>query len=62
MMGVFKLPYSVCDDLTRMVRNFYWGSEKGKRKAHWMAWEKIIQPKARGDWVFMITESLIKLY
>ena len=26
IMGVFKLPYSVCDDLTRMVRNFYWGS------------------------------------
>ncbi|XP_045086650.1 uncharacterized mitochondrial protein AtMg00310-like [Aegilops tauschii subsp. strangulata] len=48
IMGVFKLPLSVCDDLTRMVRNYWWGSEKGKRKAHWMAWEKIIQPKARG--------------
>ena len=23
IMGVFKLPFSVCDDLTRMVRNFY---------------------------------------
>lgn len=24
IMGVFKLPFFVCDDLTRMVRNFYW--------------------------------------
>ena len=23
IMGVFKVPFSVCDDLTRMVRNFY---------------------------------------
>lgn len=32
IMGVFRLPFSLCDDLSRMVRNFYWGSEKGKRK------------------------------
>lgn len=23
MMGVFKLPMSMCDDLSRMVRNFW---------------------------------------
>ena len=23
IMGVFKLPFSVCDDLTKLVRNFY---------------------------------------
>jgi hypothetical protein len=23
LMGVFKLPFSVCDDLTKLVRNFY---------------------------------------
>lgn len=48
IMGVFKLPFSVCDDLTRMVRNYWWGSEKGKQKTHWMAWEHIIRPKAMG--------------
>ena len=48
IMGVFKLPFSVCDDLTRMVRNYWWGSEKGKRKTHWMAWDQIIKPKAMG--------------
>ena len=48
IMGVFKLPFSVCDDLTRMVRNYWWGSEKGKRKTYWMEWENIIKPKAMG--------------
>lgn len=48
IMGVFKLPFSVCDDLTRMVRNYWWGSEKGKRKTHSMAWDQIIKPKAMG--------------
>ena len=47
-MGVFKLPYSLCDDLTRMVRNFYWGSSKGKRKVHWKGWDHLLQPKDRG--------------
>ena len=48
IMGVFKLPFSVCDDLTRMVRNFYWGSETGKRKVHWKGWDHLMQPKERG--------------
>ena len=52
IMAVFKLPYSVCDDLTRMVRNFYWGSEKGKRKVHWKGWDHLLQPKDRGGMGF----------
>jgi hypothetical protein len=34
LMGVFKLPFSFCDDLTRMIRNYWRGSKKGKRKIH----------------------------
>lgn len=48
IMGVFKLPYSVWDDLTRMVRNFYWGSKKGKRKVHWRGWGYLLHPKDKG--------------
>jgi hypothetical protein len=48
LMGVFKLPFSVCDDLTRMIRNYWWGSKKGKRKTHWKAWEDITKPKSHG--------------
>jgi hypothetical protein len=47
-MGVFKLPFSVCDDLTKLVRNFYWGAKDGKRKTHWKAWENLQKPKKQG--------------
>jgi hypothetical protein len=47
-MGVFKLPFSVCDDLTRMIRNYWWGSKKGRRKTHWKAWDQITKPKSYG--------------
>lgn len=48
IMGVFKLLFFVCDDLTRMVRNFYWGSKRGRRKVHWKAWDYLLQPKCKG--------------
>lgn len=48
IMGVFKVPFSVCDELTRMVRGFYLGAEKGKRKVHWRAWDDLLQPKSKG--------------
>jgi hypothetical protein len=48
LMGVFKLPFSVCDDLTRLVRNFYWGAKDGKRKTHWRSWDKLQRPKKQG--------------
>ncbi|XP_073363229.1 uncharacterized protein [Aegilops tauschii subsp. strangulata] len=48
IMGVFKLPMFVCDDLNRMVRNFWWGSAEGKRKTHWLAWPKILAHKTKG--------------
>jgi hypothetical protein len=48
IMSVFKLPRAVCDDLMRMVRNYWWGSSRGKRKTHWLSWDKITLPKALG--------------
>lgn len=32
IMGAFKLPFSVCDDLNHLVWNFWWGSEQGRGK------------------------------
>lgn len=31
-----------------MVRGFYWGSSKGKRRVHWRAWDELLQPKSKG--------------
>jgi hypothetical protein len=48
IMGVFKLPMSLCDDLNRMVHNYWWGSSEGKRKTHWRSWETLTHPKNHG--------------
>jgi hypothetical protein len=48
MMGVFKLPFSVCDDLSRLIRDYWWGVENGKRKTHWIGWPKLQRAKAQG--------------
>lgn len=33
IMVVSKLPYSVCDDLTNLVTNFWWGKKEGKNES-----------------------------
>jgi hypothetical protein len=52
VMGVFKLPVGMCDDMTKIIRKFWWGEEDGKRKVHWIAWDKLLAPKGRGGMGF----------
>jgi hypothetical protein len=52
IMGVFKLPLALCDELNSMVRNYWWGSKEGQRKTHWKSWEALTHPKkSRRSWV-----------
>jgi hypothetical protein len=45
IMGVFKLPSSMCEDITQLIiRKFWWSKEEGQRKVHWIAWEKLMMP------------------
>jgi hypothetical protein len=48
IMGVFKLPFSICDELTKIIRDYWWGADRGKRKTHWMNWENMVRPKCDG--------------
>jgi hypothetical protein len=58
IMAVFKLPMSICDDLTKLIRDFQWGFERGRRKAHWISWDVLIRSKPHGGmwfrdmWIF----------
>ena len=47
-MSVFKLPDSLCDELTRMILRFWWGQKDGKNKMAWLCWEKMCAPKEKG--------------
>jgi hypothetical protein len=55
VMGVFKLPTTLCDELTRMVRHIWWGDEDGHRKIHWLAWDHLLLPKCMGGMGFRDT-------
>ncbi|XP_023870563.1 uncharacterized mitochondrial protein AtMg00310-like [Quercus suber] len=48
-MSVFKLPDSLCDELTGMIRIYWWGQKEGKHKMAWLSWEKMCTPKDKGE-------------
>jgi ribonuclease HI len=48
VMSVFKLPFGLCDELTKMIRRYFWGAENGRRKTHWVAWDIMLRPKSYG--------------
>jgi hypothetical protein len=49
VMGVFKLPPTLCDEMMQMIRYFWWCEEGGQRKVHWLAWKKLLLPKCLVD-------------
>lgn len=46
IMSVFQLPLTLCDELTSMIREFWWGGNKGMKKMVWLAWDKMILKKS----------------
>ena len=36
-MSCFKIPDSLCDDLTIMIRNFWWGQKSEEKKIPWVS-------------------------
>lgn len=52
IMSVFKVPLTLCDDLMKHVRAFWWGSDRGKRKVQWVPWQTMILPKSHGGMGF----------
>ncbi|XP_050253781.1 uncharacterized mitochondrial protein AtMg00310-like [Quercus robur] len=47
-MSCFKIPDSLCDEMTSMIQNFWWGRKRDERKMAWLSWEKLCEPKEVG--------------
>uniref|UniRef100_A0A453Q831 Reverse transcriptase zinc-binding domain-containing protein n=1 Tax=Aegilops tauschii subsp. strangulata TaxID=200361 RepID=A0A453Q831_AEGTS len=47
-MGIFNFPASLCEELSQIIINFWWGDEKNRKKTHWLAWDKMTRPKGEG--------------
>jgi hypothetical protein len=52
IMSMFKIPLLLCDSLTSVIRDFWWGAEKGSRKTAWVAWKDLTARKFQGGLVF----------
>lgn len=52
LMSLFKFPRSTCDDLGRMIRSYWWGAYRGKRKTHWKSWDSMLRPISAGGMGF----------
>lgn len=51
-MGCIKLPKTVRSKLASMMANYWWSSELGHRKIHWILWDKLCLPKCLGGMGF----------
>lgn len=47
-MACFRLPRGICENVMSMIRQFWWGSKRGKRKPCWVSWEVCTKPKCLG--------------
>jgi hypothetical protein len=47
-MGIFKFPAGLLEELTKIVRDFWWGDEENRRRMHWMVWDRLARPKYQG--------------
>jgi hypothetical protein len=51
-MGIFRFSVGLLEDLSKIVRDFWWGDEHERRRMHWMSWEKVTRPKSHGGMGF----------
>ena len=56
-MSVFKLPDTLCDEMTSMIRAFWWRQSNGKNKMAWLSWDKVCTPKEMGGLGFRNLKS-----
>ena len=59
-MSCFKLPDNLCDELTSMTQQFWWGKKKDEKKLAWVSWERMCQPKEIGSMGFRDLKSFNK--
>ena len=47
-MSCFQLSKKMCGNLSTISSNFWWGEANGKKKVHWIAWDKMCTRKQEG--------------
>ena len=52
IISCFKLLGALCEGLTSMINNFWWGQKQDEKKMAWMSWDKLCMLKACGGMGF----------
>jgi hypothetical protein len=47
-MACFDLTKSLCDDIAKMICNYWWSQNEEENRAHWISWEQMMKPKEDG--------------
>ena len=55
-MNAFKLDI-LCDEMTSVIRAFWWGQSNEKNKMAWLSWDKVCNPKEMGGLGFRNLKS-----
>ena len=47
-MSLFKLPYSICNNINSMMAKYEWGQNQEEQRIHWINWTKLCTAKKEG--------------
>jgi hypothetical protein len=47
-MSCFQLTKKQCKQLSSVSSNFWWGDTAGKKKVHWIGWDRMCKSKRSG--------------
>lgn len=47
-MSYFKLSSNFCDEVEKIIRNFWWGTSNSERWIPWLAWKQLCRKKKEG--------------
>ena len=51
-MSCFKLPNSLCKELSSLISKFWWGQKSYEQKIFWVSWDKLCKSKDAGGMGF----------
>ena len=56
-MTCFKLPVTICQQLSSVMAEFWWKNKRESKGLHWKAWEHLSRPKSEGGIGFKDLEA-----
>ena len=61
-MYCFKLPLGLCDEIEGLIRRFWWGQRRERRKIHWVRWGELCKPKGKAKPAWRLLQNKNSLF